>query len=68
MSTIISERMVEKGFKSDAALAVAVECDRSMISRIKRGKAKPSLRLAVRLIDALDLPADAFLPREDEAA
>jgi len=63
MSTI-SERMKEKGFKSDAALAAAVRCERSMVTRIKLGKATPSLELAVRLINALDLPADAFLKSE----
>lgn len=68
MSTLISDRMREKGFKSDAALAKAIECERSMVTRVKLGKARPSLRLAVKLIAALDLPADAFLPTEDEAA
>lgn len=67
MSTLISKRMKEKGFKSDAALALAVQCDRSMVTRVKLGKAKPSLRLAIKLIAALDLPADAFMP-DDEAA
>ena len=62
MSTIISERMREKGFKSDAALADAVSCDRSMVSRVKRGKVMPSLDLAIKLSKALDLPAETFLP------
>lgn len=62
MSTSISDRMREKGFKSDAALAQAVGCDRSMVTRVKLGKAAPSLDLAVKLSNALDLPADAFLP------
>lgn len=67
MSTLISDRMKAKGFKSDAELASAVKCDRSMISRLRRGKAKPSLRLTVKLIEALGLPADAFLPDEEHA-
>lgn len=66
MSTIISERMREKGFKSDAALADAVNCDRSMVSRVKRGKVMPSLDLAIKLSKVLDLPAETFLP--DRAA
>lgn len=69
MSTsIIAERMKEKGFASDAALAAEVRCERSMVTRIKLGKATPSLELAVRLIKALDLPADAFLPQTGRAA
>lgn len=62
MSTLISKQMKAKGFKTDAALAAAVECERSMITRVKLGKAKPSLTLAVKLSKVLDLPADAFLP------
>lgn len=75
MSTSISDRMREKGFKSDAALAAKVGCERSMVTRIKLGKARPSLELAVKLSTALDLPADAFLadrpaptPTQGEAA
>lgn len=73
MSTSISDRMREKGFKSDAALAAKVGCERSMVTRIKLGKARPSLELAVKLSTALDLPADAFLtdrpaPAEGRAA
>lgn len=68
MSTQIAQRMQAKGFKTDAALAAAVECERSMITRIKLGKARPSLRLAVKLSEALDMPADAFLPKQEEAA
>lgn len=64
MSTTISERMKEKGFASDASLAAKVGCERSMVTRVKLGKAKPSLDLAVKLGKALDLPADAFLPEQ----
>ena len=60
MSTI-SERMKEKGFKSDAELAAVVGCDRSMVTRVKLGSAEPSLRFLVKFIEALDLPAEAFL-------
>lgn len=61
MSTLISERMKEKGFATDAALAAVVECDRSMVTRVKLGKASPSLKIAARLSAALDLPAETFL-------
>lgn len=64
MSTLISKRMKEKGFATDAALAAEVKCERSMVTRVKLGKAKPSLELAIKLSKALDLPADAFLPSE----
>jgi transcriptional regulator with XRE-family HTH domain len=64
MSTLISQQMKAKKFKTDAALAAVVGCDRSMITRVKLGKAAPSLDLAVRLAKALDLPADAFLPEK----
>lgn len=68
MSTQIAQQMKAKGFKTDAALAAVVRCERSMITRVKLGKAKPSLDLAIRLSDALDLPADAFLPKQDTGA
>jgi transcriptional regulator with XRE-family HTH domain len=70
MDTPISLRMKEKGFKSDAALAAKVGCDRSMITRVKLGKASPSLDLAVKLSAALNLPASAFLraPQAEDAA
>lgn len=58
----IAERMKAKGFASDEALARVVGCDRSIVTRIKLGKATPSLALAVRMGRALDLPAEAFLP------
>lgn len=61
MSTSISERMREKGFTSDAALAAVVGCERSMVTRVKLGKATPSLSIAVKLGAALDLPVDRFI-------
>ncbi|MCE5182488.1 MAG: helix-turn-helix transcriptional regulator [Betaproteobacteria bacterium] len=70
MDTPISLRMKEKGFRSDAALAAKVGCDRSMITRVKLGKASPSLDLAVKLSAELNLPASAFLraPQAEDAA
>lgn len=66
MSTDIVTRMRELNL-TDAALAEKVKCERSMINRIRRGKARPSLGLAVRLSKALDLPAETFLPPERAA-
>lgn len=60
-TSIISQRMKEKGFETDAALAAKVQCDRSMITRIKAGKVQPSLRIAVRLAKLLGLPPETFL-------
>lgn len=68
MDTPISLRMKEKGFRSDAALAAKVGCDRSMITRVKLGKASPSLELAVKLSKELGLPAGAFLRAPESAA
>lgn len=74
MSTRIAEKpktkvaiqMEAKGFVTDASLATRVGCERSMVTRIKLGKAKPSLELAVRLGDALDLPVSEFLIRKEK--
>lgn len=60
MATLISQRMEALNL-TDAALAAKVQCERSMVTKIKLGKATPSLPLAVRLAKELDLPADAFL-------
>ena len=70
MATPISQKMEALGL-TDAALAAKVGCERSMVTKIKLGKATPSLPLAIRLSDALGLPADAFLkaiPAQGEAA
>ena len=72
MATPISERM-EALDLTDAALAASVGCERSMVTKIKLGKATPSLQLAARLGAALALPAEAFLlptaaPQHGEAA
>lgn len=62
MSTPIAVRMKERGFETDAALAERVGCERSMVTRVKLGKAKPSLDLAIKLSKELKLPVEAFLP------
>ena len=66
MSTQIARQMKAKDFLTDAALATAVGCERSMVTRIKLGTARPSLELALKLSKALDLPPDAFLPAKDD--
>lgn len=65
MATPISEKMEALGF-TDGGLAAAVGCERSMITKIKLGKANPSLGLAVKLGALLALPAESFfIPKPD---
>ena len=58
---------------TDAALAARVGCDRSMITKLKAGKATPSLPLAVAISRETGVPVEALLPapttsvREDAA-
>ena len=59
MATPISTKMEALGI-TDAALAARVGCERSMVTKIKLGKATPSLQLAVKLGAELGLPAEAF--------
>lgn len=59
MATPISQKMEALGL-TDAALAAKVGCERSMVTKIKLGKATPSLPLALKLSDALDLPPSTF--------
>jgi len=47
---------------TDAALAERVRCDRSMITKIKAGKATPSLSLAVAISRETGVPIEALLP------
>lgn len=63
MSTIIRERMKELKL-TDAALAVASGCDRSMVNRVKFGKAMPSLPVAVKMAETLKLPVSMFITEE----
>ena len=67
MATLISTRMEALNL-TDAALAAKVDCERSMVTKIKLGKATPSLPLAVRLSQELDLPPETFLPEKASAA
>jgi transcriptional regulator with XRE-family HTH domain len=66
MATLISERMEALGI-SDAELARRVGLERSMVTKIKLGKASPSLKRAIKLAKELDMPADAFFFPKDAA-
>lgn len=47
---------------TDAALAQKVGCDRSMISKLRVGKATPSLSLAVAISRETGVPVESMLP------
>ena len=63
MATPISQKM-EALKLTDAGLAQLVGCERSMVTKLKLGKATASLPLAIKLSKALDLPPDAFVKSE----
>ena len=67
MATPISEKMEALGL-TDAALAAKVGCERSMVTKIKLGKATPSLPLALKLSTELGLPPATFAPESQEAS
>lgn len=67
MATLISEKM-EALSLTDAALAAKVGCERSMVTKIKLGKATPSLPLAVKLCAELGLPPETFVVTKASAA
>lgn len=47
---------------TDAALAGRVDCDRSMITKLKAGKATPSLSLALAINRETGVPVETLLP------
>lgn len=49
---------------TDAAFAAKVGCDRSMITKLKAGKATPSLRLAAAIGRETGLPIEALFPAD----
>lgn len=55
---------MDAGRISDALLAEKVRCDRSMIAKVRTGKATPSLRLAVAISRETGVPIESLLPRE----
>ncbi|PWJ80602.1 DNA-binding XRE family transcriptional regulator [Pseudaminobacter salicylatoxidans] len=46
---------------TDAAFAAKVGCDRSMITKLRAGKATPSLRLAAAISRETGLPIEALI-------
>jgi DNA-binding XRE family transcriptional regulator len=62
MLTLMASRMTELEL-TDAALAVDVGVERSMITKLKLGKATASLPLALKLSDHLGLPPSEFVAK-----
>lgn len=50
---------------TDAKLAERVGCDRSMITKIRSGKATPSLKLAIAISQQTGVPIEALTPSAD---
>lgn len=48
----------------DVDLAKEVNCDRSMISKIRREQATPSLKLALAISKSTGVPIESLMPRE----
>ncbi|QRY69140.1 helix-turn-helix transcriptional regulator [Ensifer sp. PDNC004] len=63
----LAKHLSENGI-TDAALALKVGCDRSMISKLRAGKATPSLPLAVAISRETGVPVEALLPAGKELA
>ncbi|MDG4903172.1 helix-turn-helix transcriptional regulator [Mesorhizobium sp. WSM4962] len=64
--TKLAEHLNEHNL-SDAEFAAKVDCDRSMISKIKVGKAKPSLDLALKISRATGIAVELLFPLEDRS-
>ncbi|RUV13558.1 MAG: helix-turn-helix domain-containing protein [Mesorhizobium sp.] len=64
--TKLAEHLNEHSL-SDAEFAAKVDCDRSMISKIKVGKAKPSLDLALKISRETGISVEALFPLEDRS-
>jgi transcriptional regulator with XRE-family HTH domain len=63
----LSEILAETG-TTDAALAERVHCDRSMITKIRSGKATPSLPLALAISRETGVSIEMLLPSQAPAA
>ena len=63
LADILSENSI-----TDAALAEKVGCDRSMITKIKAGKATPSLPLALAIHRETGVAIETLLPADHGAA
>jgi len=57
----LAEAMLEIG-TTDAALAQKVGCDRSMIAKVRAGKATPSLPLALAISRETGVSVESLLP------
>ena len=66
MNALVSDQMKAKGF-TDQSLGERVGLGRSMVTKIRLGTAKPSLRQAIKLGEVLELSPAAFLPAAKEA-
>jgi transcriptional regulator with XRE-family HTH domain len=60
----LAEYMADKNIK-DAALAKEVKCDRSMITKIRRNQATPSLPLAVKISQYTGVPIENLIASEE---
>jgi transcriptional regulator with XRE-family HTH domain len=65
--TKLSEAIRASG-RTDEAVANAVGCSRSMLTKIKLGRAVPSLGLAVAIARETGVPVEALLPEAAERA
>lgn len=61
MATPISERFEALGL-TDAALAERFKCERSMVTKIKLGTARPSPELAQRIAEVTGIPVGDLRP------
>jgi transcriptional regulator with XRE-family HTH domain len=59
--TKLAEHLIQTD-TTDAALAAKVGCDRSMITKIRAGKATPSLRLAAAIARETGISIEALIP------
>lgn len=61
----LADHMDETG-TTDAALAALVKCDRSMITKIRRRQATPSLPLALAISRATGVEVETLMPEAAE--
>jgi transcriptional regulator with XRE-family HTH domain len=59
--TKLAEHLIQTD-TTDAALAAKVGCDRSMITKIRAGKATPSLRLAAAIARETGVSIETLIP------
>jgi transcriptional regulator with XRE-family HTH domain len=61
MATLISDKFEALGL-TDAAISERVGCERSLITKIKLGTARPSPEMAKRIADATGIPLEDLRP------